>query len=202
MQRLGVEKGVLHFLGRVVVALQTGGVVDAVVDGVELGVGNVEFPVEKGRPSEQGILRARLVSLGDVADALEPYQLDYPCAIGKQGGETSTGTLAVGIVRDDASPQLDVGHGAVDLAYLVGLAAVDVFVGVVVEQIEIGMYLQLLVEEVGPFGPDSGQVFYIEFGEVGHRASRISAKARSMGRVIFRFSRLPSTRRGAYPAAS
>ena len=199
---LGVEKGVLHLLGRGVVALQTGGVVDAVVDRVELGVGDVEFAVEEGRPPEQGILRARLVTVGDVADTLEPHQLDYPRAVGKQGGEAPAGPLSVGVVRDDASPQLNVGHGAVDLAYLVGLAAVDVFVGVVVEQVEIGEYLQLLVEEFGPFGSDSGQVFYIEFGEVGHRVSRISAKARSMGRVIFRFSRLPSTRRGVYPAAS
>ena len=127
-------------------------------------MGDIELAVEECGFSEQGIFRARFVAVGNVAYAFEPNELDDSRPVRKKRGEPPAGPFAVGGIRYDSSPQLDIRHGAVDFAYLVGLAAVDIFIRVIVQQVELGEYLQFFVEEFGAFGAYSREVLYVQSG--------------------------------------
>ena len=66
---------------------------------------------------------------------------------------------------------LNVRSGGLYLTYLVELAAVNVTVGEVIQQVIVGRDAQFLPEQLGPLGPHTVQVLYVGMTQVRHCCS-------------------------------
>ena len=113
------------------------------------------------RLTEEGIFHPYLISLGDILDTLKPHQIDCSRSIGKGSHQPAARAFALRGIGYDATPQLYVGHRAGYLAYAIGLAAVDIFVGEVVEQVAIGANTQLASQQLGTLRSYTFKEFYV-----------------------------------------
>ena len=108
----------------------------------------------------------------------------------------------IGLETEDMSYHLNERHIARQLVDGVNLRAVDILIGIVLQQVAIGADAQLVAEHLLPTRAYAGKVLDI-LVEDTHAVveGRISASAicRSKGVVILIFSRLPSTRVMACP---
>ena len=159
LQCLGVEVGILHLLGGVVEGLQPrrsgcgerGGF-------LHLGVHDAVVPVEAGGLAEHHVLGVHLELVLDVAQALEPHQLDAAVPVGEGGGESLVAPLALLIEAQDAPPHLDVGHVRRKLVQVVEAAAVHVLVGEMAQQVVHRADAQFLPQQCGALRPHTRDV--------------------------------------------
>ena len=87
------------------------------------------------------------------------------------GYEPASCALALRGVGDYAAFELYIGHCACYLGNTIGLAAVDVLIGEVVEHIAIGANVELARQKLGTLLSYPGQVLYVHFVKRGHLAA-------------------------------
>ena len=171
VQGARVEECVAHTLGGTIIGLEPHAAVDDVVGKVYLGMCYVVTPVEERGFPEKRIYYTGLVTLGNIFDAFEPYQLYCPRTVVEGGYEPASCALALRGVGDYAAFELYIGHCACYLGYTICLAAVDVLIGEVVEHIAIGANVELARQKLGTLLSYPGQVLYVHFVKRGHLAA-------------------------------
>ena len=115
--------------------------------------------VEHARPSEDQIVGAYLVVLLGIFASVEPHQVQNACAV----REMSHHTLAArshlkGLKAEYVADDLHERHVARQLTHLVDFCAVNVFIGVVVQQVAIGVNAEFLAQHLLAVGPYARQV--------------------------------------------
>ena len=129
--------------------------------------------IEQRRFAEQDVFRVGVVGALYRCHAVEPDDLDGARAVGEQGLQTALASLADGVEREEASPQLDRRLVAMQVIHMVDDAAVDVAEGEVVQQVIVGRDAQLLAEQFGTLGPHAVHVLYVGVAQVRHFSTSI-----------------------------
>ena len=93
--------------------------------------------------------------------ALEPDEVYDSRAVGEVGHEALLAAFAQFLEAEYLALQLDVGHRAVDFADLVEAAAVDVLVGIVVEQVAHTAKAEVFLQNLGPLRAYARHVLYL-----------------------------------------
>ena len=165
------EAALVERVGQAVDAAQAVGLCRRAVD-FHLGVGEAESPVEHVGLAEKDVFHARLITIGDGFQPIEPHHLYRPRTVGKQCLQTPFGAFACRVETDEPSADLYVRHFARYVADAVNLAAVNIAKRKIVEQVAIGVDVELLVEQFGAFRTYSGEIFYVDILDFSHYVRR------------------------------
>ena len=160
---------VLHLLGGGVHRHQPLGPIRLVHKGIDVRVCDVPLPVEERRLPEDNILLVKLVLALYKSDPLKPDQVHITGAIGEVGHQTPPAPLAKGLEGGDPPFQLDVSLCAVDLMHVVDARAVDVTVWIPAKEVTQSKEIDLLVEDLCPFGSHAGDKFYVGLQDIHRR---------------------------------
>ena len=173
LDRTGVEPHFLHLLRRVVIGLHAHGRQFQLVCGIDVRVGYIDASVVDVGTSEDDIFFADGVVLLGVFSSVEPRQVHHlACAIGKVRHDAFfAGTHLEGLETQDMAFHLYEGHVAIQFAYAVEPAAVDVFVRIILQQVAKGMDVQLFAEHLPPVGTNPRQVLYVLLQNRSHPIS-------------------------------
>ena len=107
---------------------------------VKVGMGEVDAVVEDGGLTKDHIFRADSIGLLGVFASVEPREVADGRAVGEMGDDALlTGSHRKGLEAEDMTHHLHVGHIARQFVDGVDLRAVNVFVGIVFEQVTIGL---------------------------------------------------------------
>ena len=137
---------------------------------VDLGVNNVIAILVERRLAEKQVLDPRAVGLHETLDTVEPNDLDGARAVGKEGLQSALAPLASRGECHKSSPQLDVGHLAVNLADVVNGAAVDIAEREIIDQVVECGYAQFLAQQLSSFGSHSRQILDVHPSQVASHA--------------------------------
>ena len=146
-----------------------------------------------GGSPENDVWNARFVAFGHILGIVEPGKVHHARAIGKV---SHYARLAVSHVKrletEYSAAYLDKRHVARQFVDGIDSTSVDMFVGVILQQVAKGIDAQFFAKHLFAVGSDPRHILDILLQYVGHRQS-VSAIAKSKGVVILIFSRLPST---------
>ena len=126
---------------------------------LDVGVVDLQATVKDCGLAKDDVWGAHLIGVSYELQALEPHEFDESAAVGEARDDATARALAHFLHVDYLARELDVGHVAVDFSNAVGLAAVDVAVGVVTEHVAHGLDAHLLLEELGTLWAYALQVF-------------------------------------------
>jgi hypothetical protein len=84
-----------------------------------------------------------------------------PVPIGKKSVEPAAGTLAMRSESNEPAFKLDVGHIALHVGDMIDGAAVDIAEWKIIEQVVIGVDVELLGEQVGTCRANALQVLHV-----------------------------------------
>ena len=101
---------------------------------------------------------ATVVGLGGILDALKPHKVDAACAIGEMGNEAFVAPLSHRVERENLSAELDVGHRSVNVANLVDATAVNIFIGVICQEVAHGLDAEFVGKQQSTLWSHSLQV--------------------------------------------
>ena len=135
-------------------------------------MGDVDAPVERARPPEHDIVRTRLVNRHDILDAVEPHQVDDALPVGEVGHQAAFPPLAFRVETQDLPADLHVGHVRCQLMDVIQARAVDMLVREGIKQIMKRTDLQLIRQQLCPFGTHSRQKFHILTLQIHHMSNR------------------------------
>ena len=115
--------------------------------------------VEDARSSEYQVFRAYLVVLLGIFAAIEPHQVHDACAIGEMSHHAFLAWPHLkGLETQDAPYDLHERHVAREFVDGIDLRAVHIFIGVVLQQVAIGLDAELLAQHLLAVGAYARQV--------------------------------------------
>ena len=125
-----------------------------------------------GRLAEDDIVGVHLQVFRQLLYTYEPHEVDNSRAVGEVGYDSLLARSLLKLLEaEDVSLQLDVGHLARQLADGVDAAAVDVFVGIILQQVAERTDVQLPLQDFFPMRSDPRYIFDILFKNVQHQCS-------------------------------
>ena len=134
---------------------------------VHVGMGDVDAVVEDGRFTEDHVSHPRLVVLLGVFAALEPHEVGNARAVSEMGDDTFLArTHLEGFETQDMSHDLHEGHIPRQFVDGVYFRTVDILIGIVLEQVAIGVDAELVAQNLLPVGTHPRQVLYVLFEDV------------------------------------
>ena len=103
-------------------------------------MGDVDAVVEDGRLAEYHVFRTYLITLFGVFPALKPHEVGNACAIGEVSHDTLLARPHLeGLEAENMSHDLYERHIACEFVDGIDLRPIDMFVGIVLEQVTIGV---------------------------------------------------------------
>ena len=130
---------------------------------VEVGMVDAEPAAIDAGAAEEDVILVHLHALLDVADALEPSDIEEHLSVPEVAGQPVLAPLACFLEAAKLSHDLHEGHLRRQLAYLVEAAAVDVLVGKRVQEVAPSLDAQLGLQQFRPLRADARQVGYGSF---------------------------------------
>ena len=125
-------------------------------------MGELVSAVEHRRFAEHHIFHVHLVLLRGISDAGEPNEVHHSGPVGEVGHETFLARSALKLLEAQYAPAyLYEGHVAAQFADVVYLAAVDVFVRIILEQVGYRSDTQLFLEHFLFLGTYARQILYV-----------------------------------------
>ena len=157
--------------------------------------------------AENDILSVHPQAFCQLLGAGEPHEVYDARTVGEMGNDAFLPRPHVELLETQDIPfQLDIGHLAGKIANGVDVAAVHIFIRIILQQVAKRFHAQLLLQDVLPMGADTWYELDVLLKYIEHSQffclSMASATRRSKGVVILMFSRLPSTRVMSCPNAS
>ncbi len=117
-----------------------------VVDTLQVGVGNVDVAVEDRRLAHNDVFRVGLQRLAYPLDALKPHQLNLSRVVAQLGCEPHRTPFSYGVHIVDGAPQHHVGIVYIDVSYRRALRTVHIAIGKVLQQVAVGVDIQLALQ--------------------------------------------------------
>ena len=166
----GVQSRLLHLLRRVIVRLHAHGRELQLVGGIHIGMRHVDATVIDVRSSEDDILLADGVVLLGILAAVKPREVHHLAGVvGKVSHDALlAGTHLEGLETEDMSFHLYERHVARQFADAVEAAAVNVLIGIILQQVAIAADAQLLVEQLLARRANPREVLYVLLQDIVH----------------------------------
>ena len=140
------------------------------VGSINIGMGDVNASVKDVRSPEDNVFRTYFIALLGIFPTIEPCQVHHlPCTIGEMSHHPFfAGTHLEGLETEDMALHLYEGHVAVQFANVVEPASVNMFVGVILQQIAERLNAQFLAEHLFAIGADPRQILDVLLQYVNH----------------------------------
>ena len=140
------------------------------VGSINIGMGDVNASVKDVRSSEDNVFRTYFIALLGIFPTIEPCQVHHlPCTIGEMSHHPFfAGTHLEGLETEDMTLHLYEGHVAVQFANVVEPASVNMFVGIILQQIAERLNAQFLAEHFFAIGADPRQILDVLLQYVNH----------------------------------
>ena len=188
-----LQPTVLHLLGGHVIRLHTHFREHQLIGLVDVGMRELEATAIDGGTSENDVFDTHLITVVDVFRGIEPNQIHHAMSVGKMGYDALLACAHSKLLEcQDMSFDLHKRHIAPQLVDGVDTTSVDVFVGIVFQQVAPRVDIDFFVEDVLSSRTHTGQELDV-LVENTHCFNNASATSKSKGVVILMFSRLPST---------
>ena len=126
----------------------------------------IKFSIKVGRFSKDYIFNARFIFIQNKTNALKPYQLNRITSVGKYRNKPLLRTFAHFFEPDNLPFNLNKRHFFGNLVQVIIAAAVDVFVGIMPQQIFCRMNVEFFRQQFCLFRSNTGQKFYVLIGEI------------------------------------
>ena len=127
----------------------------------------IKFSIEIGRFSKDYIFNARFVFIQNKTNALKPHQLNRITSVGKISNKPLFWTFTHFFEADNLPFDLNERHFFRNLVQVIIAAAVDVFVGIMPQQIFCRMNVEFFRQQICFFRSNTGQKFYVLIEEIG-----------------------------------
>ena len=129
---------------------------------VYVGMGKLETSSEDGGTPEDNVFLANLVLLIYILSAAKPHEIHNTRAVAEVGDDAFLPDTGGELLKTEyAALYLHERHVARQLADAVNTAAVDVFVGIIFEQLSPRSDVEILAQDVPPSGADTRQILYV-----------------------------------------
>ena len=163
---LGIEKRSFHFLGRVVVGLQTECLPFGVLgERFQFRMDKIIFVVENARLAEQNVCNTCFEFILNEFRTFEPDKFNGLLAIAENGRQPCVAPLALFAETRNLPFDLDVSLVIAYFADTVKARAVNVFVRVEMQQIFRGIDFHFRLQQFGALRPDPRQILDVLIGK-------------------------------------
>jgi len=155
------EEAALHLFSSIVERLQATRCKLGFGHSIYIGMGNINTAVVHRRPAKDNIFHVHLVAAYKTFDALKPDKVYNACPVRQVGNESPLPSFPGRFKAQYLSPDLNVGHVAIQFSDGVDAASVHIFVREIIKQVLPGVDTQLLVEHRRPLRPHTGKELYV-----------------------------------------
>lgn len=162
LERMGVYAVLLHALGGSIIWLEAHLREVQFRRLIDVGMSKLETSSEDGGTPEDNVFLANLVLLIYILSAAKPHEIHNTRAVAEVGDDAFLPDTGGELLKTEyATLYLHERHVARQLADAVNTAAVDVFVGIIFEQLSPRGDVEILAQDVPPSGADTGQILYV-----------------------------------------
>ena len=125
-------------------------------------MGHVDAVVEDGRLAENDVVDTNLIGLFGIFPTLEPHKVHDAGAVAEMGYHTFFAWSHLeSLETEDLAHDLYEGHVARQLVDGIDFGTVDIFIGVSVDQVTIGMDTKFFAQYLFPVRSHPWQILYV-----------------------------------------